>query len=274
MIKFSVLISVYDKVNPKYFELAIKSVFSQTLIPNEVVLVKDGKLNEELDNVIEIYEQLFNLKVIQLLKNEGLGKALNIGLENCSFEIVFRMDGDDICFPQRFEKQMHYLIENPDIAILGSELEEFEITPGDINRYRNVPITNDKIRKIAKFRNPLNHPTVVFKKSIVLEVGSYSEMPLFEDYFLWVRVLLKGYKIENLAMPLLYFRVDKNMIGRRHGFSYLVKELNFYWELKKIGFINWSFWFFVIIIRTPLRLIPKRLLSIFYTSFLRRKKKI
>jgi glycosyltransferase involved in cell wall biosynthesis len=97
MTPFSVLLSVYYKENPLYFRISLDSIFNQTVLPTEIVLVKDGPLTSELDTVIEEYKLKYPiLKILPLIKNVGLGKALNEGLKYCSYELVARMDTDDI----------------------------------------------------------------------------------------------------------------------------------------------------------------------------------
>ncbi len=273
MIGFSVLASVYEKVVPDHLDCALYSIYNQTLPPNEVVLVKDGPLTGRLDKIIQGYQSKYvkSFKVIELEKNGGLGKALRVGLLECSYEVVFRMDMDDICVENRFEKQLTYLINHPEVTVLGGAVEEFENKIGDLGIYRRMPTDYKNILRFAKFRNPLNHPTVAFRKSAILEIGSYEEMLLFEDYYLWIRLLSKGKKIENLPDILLYFRIGNDMVGRRHGLSYLRKEFFFYLNVWKSGYITNAIFFIIICVRLPLRLIPKKVLELTYSSVLRKK---
>jgi glycosyltransferase involved in cell wall biosynthesis len=269
---FSVLISVYAKDNAQFLHVALDSVFlKQTLKPNEIVIVQDGPVTVEIDivlnNYLIHYPQVF--KIVKLSRNKGLGEALNYGLAFCNFEYVARMDADDICYPDRFEKQFTYLLKNTSLSVLGSAIQEFNVNPNDIGIFRKLPHKNDQILEFAKFRNPLNHPSVVFKKSDIISVGSFMSMPLFEDYYLWVRVLGKGLIIENLPEPLLHFRVGNDMIGRRHGSRYLKKEINFLKAIKKLGFINLREYLISLVVKSPLRLIPKSLLKVVYKKFLR-----
>jgi glycosyltransferase involved in cell wall biosynthesis len=268
---FSVLMSVYQKESPIFFRQCLKSLFDQSLLPTEIVLVKDGPLPSELDNIIEEFNSRFPhiFKIISLPKNKGLGNALSIGIVECSNEIIARMDSDDICFPDRFQKQLNYILENPNISVLGCAIKEFNRIPNDLNTYRRLPRKLPEIVSFAKFRNPLNHPTVVFKKADVLAVGSYLDMPLFEDYFLWIRMLRKGFIIENLDSALLHFRMGNDMIGRRHGLFYVKCELNFIRSIKSIGFIDRKQYLISLICKLPLRVLPKVFLKVFYKLILR-----
>src|SRR5688572_19926375 len=140
--QFSVLLPIYYKENPEYFTLALESLRNQTLPPTEVVIVKDGPLPKSLEGVIEEFADLLPLKVFALEKNLGLGNALDFGLRKCSHEHVARMDSDDICARNRFEKQAEIFLANPGLDILGSYLNEFVHEIGDLNVIRRVPLTH------------------------------------------------------------------------------------------------------------------------------------
>lgn len=269
--KFSVLLSVYIKENPDNLDLALESIFNQTLLPNELVLVKDGILTKDLDKVILNYKNQYSqiIKIISLEKNVGLGNALNEGLRHISNEIVTRMDTDDICYNDRFEKQIEFLKNYPEISIVGGVIQEFNKVPGDLNQFRKLPLSHKELYKFAKYRNPLSHPSVMFRKSHVLAAGSYMDMPFFEDYYLWIRMILSGFQIANINDPILHFRIGNDMIGRRSGLQYVRKELNFLKAIKIYGFINNREYLFSIVSKIPLRLIPKQILLFIYKKMLR-----
>jgi len=268
---FSVLSSVYIKENPISLKNALKSVFNQTLPPAEYILVKDGILNQELDNIITIYKSKYPeiLKVVSIDKNVGLGKALNYGLQFCSYDLVARMDTDDICYSERFNKQVKFLEENQDISVVGGFIQEFNKKPGDLNQFRKLPIDSKELEEFSKYRNPLSHPSVMFRKKHVLSVGSYEDMPYFEDYYLWVKMLLKGYKIANINESILHFRIGNDMIGRRSGIQYIKKEFHFLKSIRALEFINFKEYYFSIITKIPLRLLPKPILLFIYKKILR-----
>lgn len=272
MLDFSVLLSVYFKEKPEFLQIALNSLVNQSKLPNEIVIVKDGQLTKELDIIIEAFRSNYPdlLVIVELKENIGLGGALQEGLKHCKYQWVARMDADDICFPDRFEKQFDYIDSNPEITILGTALEEFEYVPGDIGRIKKQPSDYLRLFAYAKKRCPLNHPTVVFRKDAILKVGSYQKMPFFEDYYLWIRLLKNNYKMENLNIPLLHFRTGNDMIGRRHGWAYMVYEVNFLNAVRKTKFINIKDFCFALITRVPMRLIPKKVLTIVYSKFLRK----
>lgn len=241
--RFSVLISVYYKEIPRYLDRALQSITDdQVLKPNEIVLVKDGPLTKELDEVIEKYQKRYpNLfKIVALEKNYGLGKALNIGLKNCTYELVARMDGDDISKPERFKKQIDIFKENPDLDILGSWIDEFIEKDGEIKirSIRKVPETNEEIYQKLKSICTFNHPTVMYRKTKIIEVGSYSQEFALEDYYLWIRLAISGANMYNLQESLLEFRITEGTSKRRGGLKLLKSDVKFQKKLYGLDFIN------------------------------------
>ncbi|MFV0582569.1 MAG: glycosyltransferase family 2 protein [Parabacteroides gordonii] len=268
--QFSVLLSLYYKESPSFLRESLDSIFNQTLLPTDVVLVKDGPLNEELDLVINDFRIKYPiLKIICIPVNKGLGKALNLGLQYCTYEIVTRMDTDDIAKPNRFEKQIEIFMNHPEIDIVSSWIDEFEGDTNHVLSIRKLPEYHKDIYQFAKKRSPINHPAVMFRKSSVLAAGGYKHFPLFEDYYLWVRMLMNGAKFYNLQESLLYFRSSSEMFKRRGGLNYALKELKFEQKLLEIKFISKSIFIKNILIRFISRLIPNKLRAIIYKHLLR-----
>lgn len=268
--KFSVLMSLYDKEKPEFLTECFDSLTKQTLLADEIILVLDGQINANLQQVVSDFKTQLPLKIIALEKNIGLGQALNAGLEQCSNEWVLRMDTDDICVATRFEQQINFIQNNPTIDVLGGQIIEFEQDISHGKKSRNVPILHDDIVNYAKFRNPMNHMTVAFKKSAVLAVGSYRHAPLYEDYDLWVRLLLAGKKFANLPDVLVYARAGQTMYERRGGLDYAKYEIamqqNFYTQ----GFLTMANVIKNLAIRLPVRLLPNSLRSLIYQKLLRK----
>lgn len=270
MMNFSVLLSLYVKEQPTYLKLSLDSIFSQTLLPTEIILVKDGLLTKELDEVVEEFcSKSSIIKVVSLSKNQGLGKALNEGLKHCSYDLVARMDTDDIAKPDRFEKQLKVFQDNPNIDIVSSWIDEFESDVCNILSTRKLPETHEGICRYAQKRNPVNHPVVMFKKSAVIAAGGYQHFPLFEDYFLWVRMLLNGSKFYNIQESLLYFRASTDMFKRRGGFKYACTEARFQWRIHRLGFISLPRTCLNVLVRFGTRIIPNHLRSWIYKKMLR-----
>lgn len=237
---FSVLLSVYHKEKPLNLEDSLLSIYHQSKMPNEIVLVKDGKLTNELEQTIVSLSKLIPiLKVVGYNENRGLGYALNFGLDQCINEIIFRMDTDDIAINDRFEKQLNILQINPKLALIGGYMNEFEDKTSKSVGIKKVPLLEKEIKQTIKLSNPFNHPTVLFKKSIVQRVGGYSSDFLgFEDYELWARIIKEGYEVLNIPQVLVDFRVNKTQISRRNGMNYVKKEFKFINQLKSLGTIT------------------------------------
>lgn len=266
--KFSLLLSIYHKEKAEYFNRAMVSIWDeQTVKPNEIVLVQDGKLTDELYANINIWEKKLGkvLKTVILNENQGLGKALNIGLEACTNELVARMDTDDISHSTRFEIQTE-MFNAMDIDICSAWVSEFEGDETNIIFYRKLPEHHLDLVEFSKKRNPLNHPVVMFKKSAIQNVGSYKKMPLFEDYYLWVRVIMNGSKLYNIQEPLVNMRAGYAQLERRGGFEYAMSEIALQKEFLKLGFINMFEFIRNVSIRFTSRIMPKYLLKKIYSK--------
>ena len=232
---YSVLMSVYHKERPEFLRQAMESIATQTVPTNDFVLVCDGPLNEQLDEVIVQMQNVFGqlLHVVRLEKNMGLGNALNIGIQHCKNDLVARMDSDDISRPDRCERQLKIFEERPEFDICSGTVEEFTVQPQDVENKRVVPRTHEEILKFAKKRNPFNHPCVMYRKSAVLAAGSYQDFYLLEDYYLWIRMLLNGSVGYNVQEPLLWMRAGSDMYKRRSGWRYARSQYKLFNYMKK-----------------------------------------
>lgn len=274
MIKFSVLMSVYKKENPSYMRESLNSVFNQTLQPTEVVLVEDGPLTQELYSLIDEFKiKHSNLKIVSLKRNVGLGKALNEGLKDCSYDYIARMDSDDQCYLTRFEKQISFLEKHPNIDVVGCLTTEFT---DDGHGGKNIlstkyfPQTVEENEKYSRKRCPVEHPAVIFKKQSVLNAGGYQHCLLFEDYHLWARMFVNGAKFYNLQEPLLYFRMTEDSFNRRGGWKYAINELKALRMFRKIGFLSEKQFLFAVLTRFPVRIMPHNVRKFIYNRFLRK----
>ena len=269
---FSVLISIYFKEKPDFFNRAMLSIYDeQNVKPNEIVLIEDGKLTEELyETILKWRKKLPNvLKVVKLEKNVGLGDALAIGLKECKNELVARMDTDDIALSDRFKKQIKIFKEFPHIDVCSGWISEFENDERYTYSYRKLPQNHDDILKFAKNRSPINHVAVMFKKSAVLDAGNYQRMFLIEDYYLWVRMLLKGYKFYNIQEVLVNVRAGQNQLLRRQGLKYAINELKVSWLFYKMGFLNFYEFLRNSILKFSIRIMPNFIIKLIY-EFLRK----
>lgn len=268
---FSVLIAVYAKELPQNLQQSLESIFRQELMPDEVVLVEDGPLTDALEQVVtETADKHQELHIVRLPENIGLGLALQEGLQHCRYDIVARMDSDDIAHPQRFSKEMAWLEAHPETDIVGSWVDEFSGDPSQVISTRRLPETHEEILRFSRYRNPMNHPTVMMRKEAVLRAGNYQHCPLFEDYDLWVRMLRRGARFHNLQESLLSFRLTSQLFSRRGGSHYIRQEIRFQRHLRALGHINCCQMGLNIVLRTLLRLLPKGCRRYGYLFFLRR----
>lgn len=264
--------SVYYKEKAEYLKLALDSIINQTVKPNEIVLVQDGKLRNELQAVITDYLQKYPdiFKTYALQQNQGLGKALNFGIQKCSNEFIARMDTDDIAKPNRFELQIKEFEQDKELMLCGAQIAEFADNPAEITGYRNVPLKHNEILNFAKKRNPFNHMTIMFKKQAVQNVGSYMDMPYFEDYWLWTRMLKVGYKAKNIDQVLVLVRAGQNMIARRGGLNYARCILRFEKAMYRIEMINLAEMIGYISLRSIVSVMPGNLRLMIYRWKLRK----
>lgn len=214
---FSVLMSVYKNEKSAYLDASLKSIENQTVVPDEIILVEDGPLTKELYEIIDTHRNKFGegFKVVVLNKNQGLGNALRIGTKYISTKWIARMDTDDIAVPNRFELQLREVEKNPKLAVIGGQVDEFEGSVENIVGKRTVPCSQVDIYKFIKWRSPFNHPTVMINKTMLEKVGGYENKGKLEDYFLWAKIIAKGYAVRNLPQVLVHMRVDSGMYGRR-----------------------------------------------------------
>ena len=238
---FSVLISIYHKENPAWFREALDSVFAQTILPNEIVLVEDGPLTSELYAVIDEYSARY--PVFKIVKNEtnlGLGLALRKGATECSNEIIARMDTDDIIPAERFEKELEVINKGYDVVSCWSLL--FEGTLDNVIAVKKRPSEHDDLVKIAHKRSPICHAGAMIRKTALMKAGNYEDCHYYEDYQLWVRMILSGAKFYSIPEVLYYIRTYQDLVARKGGWSYVKHELEVFRSFKELGFYtNWDY---------------------------------
>ena len=220
--QFSVLMSVYIKENPIFLKDAIKSIQNQTMKPSEIILVEDGPLTPELYQVLDQVEAESEIPVKRcpLEENQGLGLALRYGVLQCQYDIIARMDTDDIAVPDRFEQQIH-LMEQENLDLLGGHIAEFIDNPKEVVSYRRVPTQHADIVAYQRMRSAFNHMTVMFKKNMVLKAGNYEDGLYMEDDLLWLNMIAAGARTGNIDQILCRVRVGAGMFERRGGLRYL-----------------------------------------------------
>lgn len=272
MEKYSVLMSLYIKEKPEYLDLAIQSMVNQTLKPDEIVIVKDGQITPELQKVLDKYDkeypELFN--IVGYEKNRGLGLALNYGLEHCRNELVARMDTDDIAKPERCMKQVKAFEKHPNYAIIGSAVDEFYGTPDNITGRRVVPSQPKEIYEFAKRRSAFNHPSVMYRKSKVLEFHGYSDLRRNQDVDLFGRMLFGGCKAANFKESLLWFRSDENLAKRRKSWENTWSYIETIRRFHKMGYSSLMDVLVIAGAQTVMYLMPIKVQNWLYKTFLRK----
>jgi len=262
---FSLLISTFARDSPEHLRLAFRStVQEQTRKPDEVVLVQDGPVPDELAaTVAELADTSpVPVKLVVLAENVGLGPALDRGLDACSHEVVARMDADDVSLPTRFEKQLPLVEAGADIV--GAGLLEFGDSPEEVVGRRTPPVDPDEIRRVIRFRDPFNHPTVIYRKSAVLAAGGYQDMALMEDYLLFTRMVAAGAEPANLAEPLVSYRVGEGAYARRGGRRLLRSELALQRRFRVLGLTTRREYVRNVAIRASYRLVPEAVRRVAY----------
>lgn len=272
LVQYSVLMSIYVKEDPTYFDVAIQSMLDQTLLPDQIVIVKDGPLTRELDSVINKftneYPDLFT--IVPLFKNIGLGRALDEGLKHCNNELVARMDTDDISLPNRCEEQVKMFMEDSELSLVGTMIDEFYDYPDNIISSRIVPTEHEDIVEFIRRRSPFNHPTVMFKKSDVINSGGYGKFRRKQDLDLFSRMVNSGCKTSNIDKSLLLFRSNEDNFKRRKSWSYCKSYIDVQKEIWKRGHCTVVDLLYVISGQTIMYIAPMWLLKRISNRFLRK----
>lgn len=272
---FSVLMSVYKKDDPIFFEQALKSIAEQTVLPDEFILVCDGDVTKDIESIIKSYDSFFLRNGVRFINvlipvNQGLGNALKVGSQSCTSDYIVRMDSDDISTQDRIETLHTICLENNEIDVVGTYIEEFFTNnpENEERRLRKVPLTGEYIETFSKKRNPMNHVTVCIKRLSLEKCGGYEDVHWHEDYYLWHKMLLQGYKLQNFPIITVLVRLS-GFEGRRLGLTYLKSEVNFLKKCLTLGVITRLDTIKYMLPRLFLRVLPGKAVNLVY-SFLRK----
>ncbi|MBP1326097.1 glycosyltransferase involved in cell wall biosynthesis [Leucobacter exalbidus] len=254
---FSLLLPVYAGDDASYLRLAFESsVTAQTLRPAEVVIVQDGPVNDAL--VAELAriesESLVPVRVVRLTENGGLTRALNAGLAECDYPVVARMDADDVSVPQRFARQWALIEEGFDLV--GTGMVEFDNDPAQLGAVRVPPVGSERIRNHARSHNPFNHPTIMYRVEALDRVGRYEPFGKMEDYWLGIRMISSGARVENISEPLVKYRVGSGAFARRGGWTEARTEWKLQGAMLKLGFITRAQYLRNVVLKGAYRLMP------------------
>jgi glycosyltransferase involved in cell wall biosynthesis len=222
--------------------------------------------------VVEKYDLLYPgcMKIVALTENRGAGFAANEGMKYCTHELVARMDSDDISIPTRFEEQLKVFADHPELAVVGGWIEEFTENPEIIDSVKSVPEYDHEIKYFSKSRNPINHISAMFRKSAVMAVGGYRDMRFCQDYDLWVRLIMNGAKFYNVQKSLAICRTGDGLFKRRGKWSYVKKDINLFYSFYKMGLYSYPVFLRNILVRFSVRLMPNRMRTFVYKTFLRK----
>lgn len=268
---FCVLMALYYGDKPVLFEAAVRSVFLNTVLPNQFIVVVDGPITTKIRQLVETLQYEYPLiEFIYLPKNLGLAHALNKGFSHIRHSWVVRADSDDFNLPQRFEILANILSEQPDLKLFGSAILEVDECGAPL-AVREVPCTDQEIRQFAKVRNPFNHMTVAFKLDAALACGGYPNIFLKEDYALWALMLSKNFPVHNTTKILVYATAGIGMFKRRGGLRYAKSELELQKLLFQCGLKGLMSCILDGCIRAIFFLIPSSLRGLIYLKYLRKK---
>ena len=264
---FSVLLPILERVDIiKKLPSALKSIFANSIQPDQVVVTVDGKVSNNFEKFIKELESIYPIEIVWINKKVGLDRALNIGILKCRNEFIFRADGDDINLNDRFETQLPFLINGYDV--IGSNIDEYD-EKGEFLCTKKVPITMHAINKTMPFRNPLNHMTVAYKKSAVISVNGYPELFLKGDYGLWIKLNEKGFKFKNIDRSLVKATTGLRMIKDRGGIKYVISEFKLQSFLLSHNQTNFLISIFIFLFRSLVFILPIKYRNYFYLKFLR-----
>mgnify|MGYP002580665982 CR=1 FL=1 len=233
---------------------SLESLEAQTYKKFKVILCDDGSKDNTLEVAQKWAEKHPNYIVIRNERNIKLAATLNHCLEYADTEYVARMDTDDLIAPTRFEKEIRKLDEGYDVVSCWSVL----FWPNDDQLFciKHRPETHEDIIKLAHKRSPVCHAGCVLRKQAVIDAGNYQACYLYEDYHLWVRMIMNGARFYNIQEVLYYVRTSPALIARRGGWKYMCNEIKTFRFFYNIGFYSRKDLLRNIITHSPVRILP------------------
>lgn len=266
---FTVVMSVYHADCPMLFQKAVDSVLNQTVKPTEIIIVADGPVGHGIDEVLKNLSNNDVIKVIKMDENRGVGFARKLGVSESSNELIAVMDSDDVCVQDRFEVQIQeFSDENTDV--IGGWIEEFNVYPGDQGRIRKTPIDYESIYRLGKWRNPINHVTLMFKKSSYDKAGGYSELLANEDWEMISRMLANGLVIRSIPKVLVHVRGGDGLIKRRRSSKQFWGEMRVFKLMYKCKYLSLLQLIANVSLRTVIRILPESFTAYLYSNVLRK----
>ena len=262
--KFSIILVVSDLDLPSYLDECLLSLQNQTLLPDQFILVYNGKIKDLLKNILNKYNRIFQYESIYLDSLEYFSNALNHGIKILSNDLFIRVDPDDINHPERFAIQVDFMHRNPDISFSSSYIEKFSSTNSSIKKVIKLPCNHlDLLEFTKKGRCPLAHPAVIMRTQAVRNIGGYSNFHKCQDLALWSVAMLKGYKFANLDKVLVKMRVGDYICSKR-DFTFFKSEMKVLLFQYSIGFLNFNQLLQNLSFRFSRQVIPNWLSNILY----------
>lgn len=260
----AVVMTTYSGDNQSALSDCLDSLSEQTRHPDEVIIVRDHNLPAALVDTIRDFRTKVSFEVRDIcITDQGRGHARKVGVERAASEFIAIIDADDIACLDRLQRQVDFLKSNPEVDVVGGYVAEFETDPAEVQSVRDVPTDPEAIRQMAHYRCPINHPTVMFRRVAVLDVGNYREMEYGEDYELWCRLLANGKTLSNIPDILTKVRAA-NLVARRHGVTIACREMQLQRAIVASGFYGWVYGVANLCIRVPMRLLPRKVLRLIY----------
>ncbi len=215
------IMSVYAGDRAEWVDQAVESILTQQCsdsINIHLYICIDGPVDAALSSCIDGRAD----QIYRLLKNDtasGLTCSLNRMIRALDDEwLVFRMDADDVCAPDRVARQVAFMVEKPDIQVCGGAIQEFSESLDQRGFVRSYPADTNAMRKYIVKASPFAHPTVCFRRSFFKQVGLYNEdFPMRQDIELWFRAVEQNVPMANLPDPVLWFRVSEALVSRRNA---------------------------------------------------------
>lgn len=231
MSRIGVLLPVYKNDSIDFLKKSVGSILRQTIRDFHIYIGVDGPVGPNLDECLKTFDQETNITVVRFEVNRGLACVLNdlirIAKEDgCDY--YARMDADDISLPNRFEKQVKYLEEHPDVDVIGGAIEEIDGDDHLRGKHVEYPLSHEECRKFFRYRDPLAHPAVMFRARYFEKVASgyRNEYRKNQDTMLWFDGFMNGCVFANLKDTVLHFRVNDDFYNRRNGWKRAKQMLN------------------------------------------------
>jgi|MDSW01.1.fsa_nt_gb glycosyltransferase involved in cell wall biosynthesis len=263
MLQFDVIMPVHAGVRLSHLKAAVESISKQIISPKEFIVSIDGPVTNEINDYLTVCENSKKIRLLRCHEQRGPGKARDEAIKISNSEWIALMDSDDVSKPTRFKKQIEF-IEKTHADVVGGNIEEFFKNPGDRKFQRVMPEKHEKIKRLVKWRQPVNHVTLMMKRDIYLAVGGYNHIYHVEDYDLIVRLLASGARFANQTETLVDVRCGENFSSKRHGMDYFRSEYAVIKQINKLGLSSVPVSCICILTRLSIRMLPLKLIKVVY----------